>query len=75
MGKNKKNILNNFLNLDWFKVVREIFYFLVLTLISLFSLELIYPGSVLAYFNLNILLLICLLIAILLVYWSENKKD
>jgi hypothetical protein len=70
----EKNILNNISKLNIFQIVREIFYFLLLTLISLFILELVYPGSVLAYFNLNLLLLICLAVAILLVYWPENKR-
>ncbi|MCF7820057.1 MAG: hypothetical protein K9M44_01115 [Candidatus Pacebacteria bacterium] len=68
MAENKRSFLRLKLRL----IFREIFYFLLLSLVSFSLLEIIWPGSVLAYFNLNLLLLICLLVAILLIYWPKK---
>lgn len=57
----KKNIL-----------AREIFYFLAITLLMSFLLEVIFPDIIQAYFNLNILLLLFILSIFYLLL--TNKK-
>lgn len=51
---------------------RELFYFFSIAIIIFFLLEIFWPGIVLAYFNVNILLFLWL---INLVFFVFNKKD
>lgn len=68
MGKNKTI---GVLRKNKYIILREIFYFF-LTLFIVFSfLEIMFSGMILAYFNLNIILLICFSAGILLVYTNK----
>lgn len=51
---------------------RELFYFFSIAIIIFFLLEIFWPGIVLAYFNINILLFFWL---INLVFFVFNKKN
>lgn len=51
---------------------RELFYFFSIAIIIFFLLEIFWPGIVLAYFNINILLFFWL---INLIFFVFNKKD
>jgi hypothetical protein len=51
---------------------RELFYFFSLAIIVFFLLEIFFPGIVLAYFNVNILLFLWLINFIFFVF---NKKN
>ncbi len=42
-------------------ISREIFYFLTLLLLAFIGLELIWPNIILSYFNLNYLIVLCLM--------------
>lgn len=56
---------------------RELLYFLSSLLFSLIILEIIWPNIILAYFNLNYLLLICLIVALILLIFpgKQVKKN
>lgn len=58
--------------------LREFFYFLNLLLVALISLEIISPNIVLAYFNLNYLFIVYLIIALILLivpdYHNKSTK-
>jgi hypothetical protein len=51
---------------------RELFYFLSALLLSFIILEIISPNIILAYFNINYLLLFYLIIALILLIISDN---
>ncbi len=51
---------------------RELFYFFSIAIIIFFLLEIFWPGIVLAYFNINILLFFWL---INLIFFVFNKKN
>ena len=53
---------------------REFFYFLSALLISLIILEIIWPNIVLAYFNLNYLLIIYIIVALILLIVTDYQK-
>ncbi|NCD00764.1 hypothetical protein EOL94_01620 [bacterium] len=69
MGKNKRL---NILRKNKYIILREIFYFFSVLFLIFSLLEIIFSGMVLAYFNLNIILLIIFVIGILLVYKKEK---
>ena len=56
-----------------FIIYQEIFYFLSSALIIAVILEIIWPRMVLAYFNLNYLLILWLMSALILLF-NVNKK-
>jgi hypothetical protein len=61
-------------NMKLIIVVREIFYFLTISLLVFFAMELIKPRMVLAYVNLNWLLLFWLLTGIAVLFLSREEK-
>ena len=56
------------------QLLREFFYFLNLLLVSLISLEIISPNIVLAYFNLNYLFILYLIIALILLIFPDYQN-
>lgn len=52
-------------------LVRELYYFLTVTLVLLIILELSWPGLILAYFNINLILIFWLIVGILLLITKE----
>lgn len=69
MEKNKRF---NILRKNKYIILREIFYFFSVLFLTFSLLEIIFSGIILAYFNLNIILIICFSIGILLVYTKEK---
>jgi hypothetical protein len=55
-------------------ITKEIFYALSFLLIVLGLLEFIKPRVVLAYFDLNLLLIFCLILGILIVLLSNGRR-
>ena len=55
-------------------IIQEIFYFLSILLISLFSLEIVFSGMINNYFNLNFLLIFWLIFAFLEIALPKNEK-
>jgi len=53
---------------------RELLYFFSALMLSFIILEIIWPNIILAYFNLNYLLLVCLIIALILLIVSDYQK-
>jgi|GEM_PF-1090030 len=53
---------------------RELFYFLNVLLVSLIILEMIAPNIVLAYFNINYLLIIYIIVALILLIVTDYQK-
>lgn len=59
-----------------FKIIlTEIFYFLSLALAIFFVLEIIIPGIVLAYVNLNWILILWVIIGIIILGFNSNKNE
>jgi hypothetical protein len=54
---------------------RELFYFFCSLMFVFILLEIIWPNIVLAYFNLNYLLLVCLITALILLIVSDYQKN
>ena len=54
-------------------LIQELFYFLSVSLAIFFLMELVWPRVVLAYFNLNYLLLAWLIIGIILIVFFRKK--
>lgn len=57
------------------KYFYDLYYFSLLLWLSLFFLELIWPRIVLAYFNLNYLLIFCVFSGIFLVLKQKKPKN
>ncbi|MCU0679893.1 MAG: hypothetical protein MUF50_01125 [Planctomycetes bacterium] len=58
-----------------FLISRELFFFSSLAWLIFFILEVIWPQIVLAYFNLNYLLLLCLLSGLFSLFFNRKNKD
>jgi len=56
-------------------IIREIFYASVFLLLLLTMMEIIKKDIILAYFNLNLLLIFCLLIGIFIVLLGDEKEE
>lgn len=74
-----KNYYKKYFNLFHQPIfLRELLYFLSLLLVVLIGLEIAWPNIVLAYFNLNYLLLVYLIIALILLivpdYLNKSTK-
>lgn len=54
------------------KYMQELFYFFSIALILFFLLEIIFPNFILAYFNLNFLLLAWILLVSFLLFNKNN---
>lgn len=54
--------------------LKEIFYVLTGAVVIFSGLEIFWPGVVLAYFNINWLLILWLLVGILITYSDKNKS-
>lgn len=66
--------MENYRKIKYQEIFREIFYFFSLLLLVLVILELLSPGLVIAYFNLNYLLLFWLVNAVFLALCTKEKK-
>ena len=53
---------------------RELFYFLGVLMFTFIILEIIWPNIILAYFNLNYLLIIFIIVALILLIVSDYYK-
>lgn len=53
---------------------RELFYFLGILMFTFIILEIIWPNIILAYFNLNYLLIIFIIVALILLIVSDYHK-
>lgn len=54
---------------------RELFYFFSSLMFVFIILEIIWPNTVLAYFNINYLLLVCLINAVILLIAFDCQKN
>lgn len=70
----KKNLLIRREQLLQIFIWRELLYFFSALMFSFIILEIIWPNIILAYFNLNYLLLVCLIIALILLIVSDYQK-
>ncbi|PKM91107.1 hypothetical protein CVU82_03570 [Candidatus Falkowbacteria bacterium HGW-Falkowbacteria-1] len=53
----------------------QFFYFLSKILLVSFLLEVLFPGIIITYFNLNILLIIWLFLTIFIIFSGSNKEN
>ncbi len=59
----------------FYKILNEIFYVLTGAIVIFVLIEFTWPGLVLAYFNLNWVLIIWLIVGIVILVFNQEKKE
>jgi hypothetical protein len=59
----------------FYKILNEIFYVLTGAIVIFVLIEFIWPGLVLAYINMNWVLIIWLIVGIVILVFNQEKKE